>query len=267
MREVVLRVPADAVEDVLDRLLPIVPGGVHEVPQGRMVELKMRGEALPAIDELIRAAGRWPHTWSEGTVSDDWRARRVLDYRPDVIGGRLVVRPDWAPRARKRMLEIVLAEGTAFGAGSHPTTRTCLELLLGLKPAEAFADLGCGTGVLAILAVKLGWRRVVAVDLQPASVQAARANAAANGVAMEARVADLGAVPAPAADAIAANLPGAVHLQIAESLPAGQPGVALLSGFGPEHASEVLAAYASRGLHATVTLEPDGWFVALLRRD
>jgi len=162
---------------------------------------------------------------------------------------------------------IVLAETTAFGAGSHPTTRTCLELLLGLEPGGSFADLGCGSGVLSILAAKLGWRSVVAVDLQPGSVEAARANAAANGVAIDARVADLATVSAPPADTIAANLPGAVHLHIAESLPAGRPGLALVSGFGPEHSAEVLGAYAARGLHPTVTLEPQGWVVALLKRD
>ena len=267
MREVVLRVPADAVEDVLDRLLPLVPDGVREVPRGRMVELKMRGESLPAIDEVVRAAGPWPHTWSEGTVPDDWRTRRLLDYRPDVIAGRLVVRPEWAPVPRKRILDIVLASAAAFGAGSHPTTRTCLELLLGCEPLGSFADLGCGTGVLAILAAKLGWQNVVAVDLQPASVEAARENAAANGVTIEARLADLAAAPAPAADAIAANLPGAVHLHIAESLTTDRPALALVSGFGPEQAPEVLAAYAARGLRSVQQLEPYGWVVALLERD
>ena len=267
MREVVLRVPADAVEDVLDRLLPVLPDGVREVPRGRMVELKMRGESLPSIDDVIRAAGPWPHTWSEGTVPDDWRARRLLDYRPDVIAGRLVVRPEWAPVPRKRMLDIVLASTAAFGAGSHPTTRTCLELLLGCEPVGSFADLGCGTGVLSILAAKLGWQNVVAVDLQSASVEAARANAAANGVAIEARAADLAAVPAPAADAIVANLPAAVHVRIAEALAAGRPALALVSGFGPEQAPDVLAAYAARGLRPAQQLEPSGWVVALLKRD
>jgi ribosomal protein L11 methyltransferase len=267
MREVVLRVPAEAVEDVLDRLLPLVPDGVRELPRGRMVELKMRGESVPAIDEVIRAAGDWPHTWSDGTVPDDWRARRLLDYRPDVIGGRLVVRPDWAPAPRRRMLDIVLGSTAAFGAGSHPTTRTCLELLLGCEPAGSLADLGCGTGVLSILAAKLGWRDVVAVDLQPASVEAASANAAANGVVIEARVADLAAVPAPTTDAVAANLPGAVHLRIAESLAAERPALALVSGFGPEQAPDVLAAYATRGLRPVNRLEPYGWVVALLKRD
>ena len=107
---------------------------------------------------------------------------------------------------------------------------------MGVEPVGSFADLGCGTGVLSILAAKLGWQNVVAVDLQPASVEAARANAAANGVAIEARAADLAAVPAPAADAIAANLPAAVHVRIAESLAADRPALALVSGFGPEQA-------------------------------
>ena len=72
----------------------------------------------------------------------------------------MVVRPEGAPEAGPGLLDVVLRdEGGAFGAGTHPTTVMCLELLLGLVPGGPFADLGCGTGVLAIVAAKLGWAR------------------------------------------------------------------------------------------------------------
>lgn len=199
MREVVLRVPRISVEDVLDRLLPIVPGGVREVSDGRYVQLRMRGPDLPSLVVLERAVGHWSHRLGEHLVPDDWRERRMADYEEDVIGGRLVVRAQWAPAPRDGLIDIVLRESPAFGSGTHPTTRACLELMLGLEPAGPFADLGCGTGVLAIAAAKLGWTPVAALDLLPGSVEATLANAAANSVHVEARTADLTARPPPAA--------------------------------------------------------------------
>lgn len=265
-----LRVPAGAVEGVLDRLLPMVPGGVREIECGAEVELRMRGAELPPVGELARAAGVRRRSVEEHEVPDDWRARRLLDYRPLVIGGRLVVRPGWAPaatdsvKAGDDLIEIVLGEGPAFGGGTHPTTQACLELLLGLAPLGAFADLGCGTGVLAILAAKLGSDPVLAVDVQPGSVEAAAANAARNGVQLDAFVSDLNVDQPPGCETLAANLPAAAHTSIAARLALPLPRVALLSGFGPTEAGTVTAAYARRGLHARRTIERSGWTIVVV---
>ena len=72
--------------------------------------------------------------------------------------------------------------GQAFGTGAHATTRLCLELLLALEPAGPLVDLGCGSGVLAIAAAKLGWAPVLGVDHDPLAVEATRENARVNGV-------------------------------------------------------------------------------------
>src|SRR5436853_3186780 len=204
MREVVLTIPRLAVEDVLDRLLPIVPGGVRERPAGRHLELRMRGPEVPELAEIEHAVGRWPHKLSEHEVADDWRERRLAEYEAEVIGGRLVVRPDWAPAPAPGVIDIVIAESAAFGGATHPTTRTCLELLLDLPPRGWFADLGCGTGVLAILAARPGWGPVLAVDVHRAAGDATRANAKLNGVAIDAAVTDLSGQAAPVADGFAA---------------------------------------------------------------
>jgi ribosomal protein L11 methyltransferase len=267
MRELVLRVPQAAVEDVLDRLLPIVPGGVREVPRGRDVELRMRGAELPDATEVKEIVARWPHLLSAREVADDWRARRLDDYEPDVISGRLVIRPEWAPRPRRGMLDIVLSESGAFGGGSHPTTRTCLEQLLAIEPRGAFADLGCGTGVLAILAARLGWSPVTAVDLQPSAVEAAAGNAAANGAPITVGVLDLAQQPAPAADGIAANIPARIHARVAASLAEPGPRVALVSGFGPGEADAVSAGYGARGLVERRRIDASHWAVLVLERD
>jgi ribosomal protein L11 methyltransferase len=265
MREVSLEIPADALEDVLDRLLLIVPSGVREIERGTKVELRMRGDQVPTVAEIDTTVGRWPHRIEERTVPDDWRERRVADHIPNVIGGRVLVRPDWAPPPRDPgMIDIVLRESGAFGAATHPTTRTCLEQLLQLEPTGSFADLGCGTGVLAIAAVRLGWQPVVAVDVDPDSVETARVNASANGAAVTATVMDLLAEPPPAAGGIAANVPAWLHTQLAASLAEPLPAVLLLSGFLDAEATGVLEAYAARGLRTRRRLDVHGWVVAVL---
>jgi ribosomal protein L11 methyltransferase len=267
MREVVLTVPRIAVEDVLDRLLLIVPGGVHEGRAGAHVELRMSGADVPAADEIARAVGRWPHRLTEREAPDDWRERRLEEYEPDVIGGRLVVRPEWAPPAPHGFIDIALGESAAFGGGTHVTTRTCLEWLLEIQPRGSFADLGCGTGVLGILAARLGWQPIVALDVQPESVDAAADNAARNGVVVQAALADLAAEPPPRVDGFAANVPALMHELIGDALAEPSPCVALVSGFGPEDAAAVFAAYARRGLGVRRQDERLGWMVAVLERD
>jgi ribosomal protein L11 methyltransferase len=268
MREVTVTVPRRAVEDVLDRLLPIVPGGIREVPVGRRVELRMRGEGIPDREALVQAAGRWPHRVSERDMPDDWRQRRLLDYEQDVIGGRLVVRPDWAPAPSPGLIDLAIADSAAFGSGAHPTTRTCLELLLEIEPCGSFADLGCGSGVQAILAARLGWSPVVAVDLMADCVSAALANAERAGAQIEARVMDLAEQAPPAADGFAANVPAALHERLAITLPEPVPRVGVVSGFGgDEEEAAVIAAYARRGMRERQSRRVHGWSVLVLDRD
>jgi ribosomal protein L11 methyltransferase len=266
MRQIVIRIPRIAVEDVLDRLLPLLSEGVRERQAGHHVELIVRGRELPERDELERALGRWPHLISEQDVSDDWRERRRADWEEDVIANRLVVRPEWAPPARPGLIAIELEESAAFGVGGHPTTRTCLELLLAMPPGGAFADLGCGTGVLAILAARLGWRPVTAIDLQPAAVAATDANARRNGVQVTAVAADLSAQPPPAAEGFAANVPAPLHHRLAASWSQRPPRAGVLSGFSPAEADGVVAAYAAAGLQESRRLERGGWTIVEVRR-
>jgi ribosomal protein L11 methyltransferase len=100
---------------------------------------------------------------------------------------------------------VVVDPGRAFGTGAHPTTRLCLELLLAAEP-RGLVDVGCGSGVLAIAAAKLGHAPVVAVDLDEPAVAAARANAERNGVSIDARRLDALADPLPAAPLVVANI-------------------------------------------------------------
>jgi ribosomal protein L11 methyltransferase len=263
MRELVLTVPAAAVEEVLDRLLPLLPSGVREEPRGREVVLRIRDPEV-ALDTVRRAAGRFGRRLTVGEVPDAWQARRRLDYRPERIGGRLVVRPEWAPPDQAAEIELVLGESSAFGSGGHPTTHTCLELLLEQSPGGSFADLGCGSGVLAILAAHLGYRPVFAIDQSRPAVRAAEANAAANRVRVELAVEDLRRAAPPAAETVFANVPAAVHVALAAAFVHRPPRTLVLSGIVPEEGAGVAEAYGRAGLTILERRDVAGWAVMVL---
>ncbi len=265
MRQVALTVRADALEEVLDRLLPLLPQGVHEAPAaGDSIELAVYGPG-PSLLELEAAAGAALLGSMEGEAPDDPAERRIREFaaRPPVAG--VAVRPSAAAPPDGDVLDVVIdAPDGAFGAGAHPTTAMCLELLMGLEPGGAFADLGCGTGVLGITAALRGWRPVLAVDHEALGVEAARRNAAHNGVELELEIADLLELEPPAAATIAANVPPAVHAHLGAGLPSTVRRV-IVSGIAEESLEEAISAYA--GLRTDRALVGGGWAAALLVRD
>jgi ribosomal protein L11 methyltransferase len=130
---------------------------------------------------------------------DAWRA-----FHHGVAVGRLWVGPPWESPPDD-VLPVTIDPGRAFGTGAHPTTRLGLGLLQELEPAPLL-DVGCGSGVLSIAAVKLGFRPVVAVDVDPAAREVTLENAARNGVTVDARVLDAFSDPLPPADIAVANI-------------------------------------------------------------
>ena len=271
MREVAIRLRPRDVERALDRLLPVIPQGVRERAGGRHAELVVRGDDLPSGEELQRLLTGLHAQISERAASDDWRERRRADYVPVVVAGRVHLRPQWAPSLATGAdgdapIEITLGSGSAFGLGTHPTTRACVELLLEIDPDGPFADLGCGSGVLAILAARLGWAPVTAIDIAPASVEATGANAERNAVVVTTACADVtrpGALPEAAG--IAANVPAAVHARLAPLLAARPPGMIVISGFGAGAAAGVIAGYSAIGLSPESRRDDAGWTVVRLR--
>jgi ribosomal protein L11 methyltransferase len=136
-------------------------------------------------------------------VADDWADRWRRFHRP-VRVSRVWVGPPWE-RAPAGIRSVVIDPGRAFGTGAHATTRLCLSFLQRIAPC-GLLDVGCGSGVLAIAAAKLGFAPVVAIDLDPQAVAATNANAAANGVAIETRLGDATELRLPETDAAVANL-------------------------------------------------------------
>jgi ribosomal protein L11 methyltransferase len=264
-----VRAPAGEAELVLAALLELAPSGVEQVDGDGFVEYAVYGAPgeLPELPEGQAEVGGVEVLVSGREVPDDWAERWKRFHAPVLVGGRLWVRPPWEePAIRPAVIDLVIDPGRAFGTGAHPTTRLCLELLLGLKPGGSFADLGCGSGVLAIAAARLGFGPVVAVDSDRGAIEATVSNARANGVVLD-RVErwNLREEAPPAADVMAANLTRPLLLGVAERL-AAPPHVVIASGLLGEEAGEVGAAFGGRGIRERRRLQDRGWSALLLER-
>jgi ribosomal protein L11 methyltransferase len=204
----------------------------------------------------------------------DWLEAWKAGYVPQRIG-RVVVVPSWIDEPVAAGEAVVRIDpGMAFGTGLHPTTRACLALLGELAPhAARVLDLGCGSGILGIAAVRLGAARVLALDTDPVAVATTRANAALNGVAsrVTARAGSLPPAPRRAADRftlIVANLVAGLLVDLAAALGSHlAPGGRLVaSGIVAPRADEVLAALAHGGLTLERRVEDADWVTLQLRR-
>jgi ribosomal protein L11 methyltransferase len=261
-----LRAPSESAEQVLAALLELVPAGVEQVDGDGFVEYAVYGAPgeLPAFPEGDADVGGVRVSVRGDPVADDWAERWKQFHEPVLVGGRVYVRPPWSD-PRPDVLDLVVDPGQAFGTGSHPTTRLSLELLLELRPGGSFADLGCGSGVLAIAAARLGFAPVVAVDDELAALEATRANAAANGARLD-RVerVDLREARAPAAQTVAANLMRPLLLRVASLMGEQRPAALIVSGLLEDEADEVAAAFAP--LAERRRLSSRGWSALLLCR-
>ncbi len=267
MIRLAVRVRREHSELVLAELLELAPSGVEEVSgDGDVVEYAVYGAPgeLPALPDLRAAAGGALVEIRTEEIADDWAERWRQFHRPLVLDGRLTVRPPWE-RPAATPIEVVIDPGRAFGTGAHATTRLCLELLLELPAQGAFLDLGCGSGVLAITAARLGFNPVLALDNDPASVEAARANAGRNGLKIDVQRRDLRTAEVPTSPTVAANLLAPLLLAWAPGLDRGTRQV-IASGILGSQADAVARAFAARGLTEASRRSHGEWVALLLAR-
>jgi ribosomal protein L11 methyltransferase len=254
---------ADA-EAVLAELLSLVPAGLEEREHDDAVEFVLYGAEgeLPDVGELRAAVGDALVDLSTSELPDDWD-ERWRSFHTTLEVGALRIRPPWEP-SRDGAVDVVIDPGQAFGTGSHPTTRLVLQLLSELEPAGALADWGCGSGILAVAAAKLGWAPVLACDHDPASVEATSAAAAANGVSVEVSRCDLRREPGPWAPTVLANLVRPLLLDVARVM-TRPPERLIASGLLVAEVDEVAAAFAR--MRATRRVQADGWAAVYLHSD
>jgi ribosomal protein L11 methyltransferase len=263
MIRLALRVRREDAELVLAELLELAPHGVEESGDGDVVEYAVYGAPgeLPALPDLRAAAGGALVEISTSEVADDWGERWREFHKPIEIGTPPTLRVR-APWHDARDGDLVIDPGQAFGTGAHATTRLCLELLTGVEPGGPLVDAGAGSAVLAIAAARLGWSPVLALDHDVLAVEASVANAAVNGVALEARRWDLRDEPVPAAPTVVANLLRPLLLALRLETP---PRVLIASGLLAHEGDEIAAHFAAQGLAEHRRLEAEGWVALDLR--
>lgn len=194
-------------------------------------------------------------------AEQDWVRLTQSQFTPVCIEEHLWIAPSWHAAPADAPLVIQLDPGLAFGTGTHPTTQLCLRWLVKHAPLDDLTvlDYGCGSGILAIAAARLGAKTTTAVDIDPVAVEATRANARANAVQLE-RCCHVDALSGERFDLVLANILAA-PLRLLAPMLAGRTkpgGRLILSGILSRQAAELIAVYepfASLGIYS----EQDGW--------
>jgi ribosomal protein L11 methyltransferase len=244
------------------------PTAIEENEHGAAVRVYF---VTPAERDAARAdlAARQLGVDAIDVPDEDWARRSQQNLTPITIG-RVTVFPSPEPRvpssepapSLQPPVTIVIQPSMGFGTGHHATTRLCLSALQTLNLADAFVlDIGTGSGVLAIAAVRLGAARALGIDSDPDAIQSARENLALNPDArrVEFEVADLTSAPLPQADVVTANLTGTVLVRAASALQrALRPGGSLIvSGLLSEERASVYAAFGT--MSREWEAEEEGW--------
>ncbi len=295
--EVSLSVDGEMAEAVAEVLARYVPNGV--VIESTAIEADVEGEGYPVgsfrvcgylpvdgqledtrqrIEEALYFLGRiqpLPRPEFKPIAEVNWAEAWKKHYRPIAIGKRLIIIPAWLNSPDDTRIPIRIDPGMAFGTGTHPTTQLCLELLEVqlLKEAELLdvdiIDVGCGSGILSIAALKLGASRAFGVDTDSEAVTAAQENAANNGVADRADFAVgsvpeimAGVFPVKQAPVVVANILASILIRL---LDAGlgdlvsNDGVLILSGILEEQLPEMKDALQTHGFRVHEKRQIDDW--------
>jgi ribosomal protein L11 methyltransferase len=197
----------------------------------------------------------------------DWVRASQAQFAPLRIEDDLWIVPTWCAPPNPGAVNVLLDPGVAFGTGSHPTTRLCLAWLRErVKPGRSVLDYGCGSGILAIVAARLGAAHVIGVDVDPEALRAGAGNAAQNAVDVTFVHADR--LPEGRFDIVVANILANPLRLLAPALAArtAQGGAIALSGVLATQAADVCAAYAL-WFDLAVWRDEDGWVLLAGRRD
>ncbi len=223
-------------------MIELFPEGFEEIDDAEDVQLAAYTDAS-GEERLWSAFGGVRGTDVEAGWEDGWRR-----FHQPVTVGPLWVGPPWE-EPPVGPIAVVIDPGRAFGTGAHATTRLCLEVLAGL-PRGSLLDVGCGSGVLAIAAAKLGFAPVSAIDNDPLAIDATRRNAEANGVYVDVKLVDAATDPLPATRIAVANISLDAVADVAPRLDCDR---LVTSGYLVSNRPELSRFWASR------RVEDEGW--------
>lgn len=220
-----------------------------------------------SVRHAAAALGLAPPAYTLETVPEqDWVRRTQAQFSPIRITDTLWVVPSWCEPVDPQAINLELDPGLAFGTGSHPTTRLCLRWLAAhLAPGQSVLDYGCGSGILAIAAARIGAGNVTGTDVDPQAIEASRANAARNGVTAEFALPH--ALAPDPVDVVVANILANPLCMLAPVLAARvrAGGAIVLSGILEAQATSVRGAY-HRWFKLDAWGTEDGWVALAGRR-
>jgi len=208
---------------------------------------------------------------------ENWMEAWKVHYHPIAVGKRLIIVPAWLTSPDANRVPIKIDPGMAFGTGTHPTTQLCLELLESFVPTgRKVIDVGCGSGILSIAALKLGASFALGVDIDEASVKASRENADANGIPMDQFAIGRGSVPEVLsgkfgirnAPLVLANILAPIIIRLFDmglAKVASPGGALILSGILADQAAGVIASAETHGLKLEERHQLGDWVALLVR--
>jgi ribosomal protein L11 methyltransferase len=249
-------------EDAADD--PVLEPAPGETPLWPTVRLQaLFDDAVDAGSLVDAISRRFPQAAPRTAAVEDkaWEREWLRDFRPMRFGRRLWVCPGGQPAGDAGAVRIELDPGMAFGTGTHPTTAMCLEWLDGRDlRGRALVDYGCGSGILAIAALKLGAAAALAVDIDPQALTATRENAERNGIRAGLVVTGEPLLPEDSADVLVANILAGPLVELAPRFAAAVRGGGelALSGVLVEQADAVTAAYRP-WFDIALTATREGW--------
>ncbi|HSY42664.1 MAG TPA: 50S ribosomal protein L11 methyltransferase [Candidatus Acidoferrum sp.] len=278
----------DAVAEMLERSLHCATSSFFDLEKETsrvtaFVTHKIPSKTRETLHEDLASVKKCGLKIGHGKVSiarvrrQDWTESWKRHFRPIEIGNTLLVKPSWSKkRPQKGQAVVILNPGLSFGTGQHPTTLFCLEEIVrnhrkrrqdaASTNSLSFLDIGTGSGILAIAAAKLGYRRIQAIDFDPEAVRVARANARANGVLKTLKiahsdVAGLPIIPKKGFDLVCANLISNLIMKERKRIIAqlNPNGVLVLAGILKIEFSQVQEAFEKSGLKLLSTRSKKEW--------
>jgi ribosomal protein L11 methyltransferase len=229
---------------------------------GLFDEDKIDGLTLPVQLQSVLAPLPLPSIQCQRLEDQEWTQRSMSDFHPMQFGHRVWICPSWTPPPQPQAVNIFLDPGLAFGTGTHATTALCLEWLeqQGDWSNKVLIDYGCGSGILAITAAKLGATQVWAVDIDPQALYATQANAGKNQVTLQINATLPTQLPHLKVDGLIANILATPLIELAPTLADYLKPTApiVLSGILKEQTQAVIVAYTPHFTLIDIT-ERDNW--------